>query len=229
MDRRDLDHRFAAVGSPLVVAAEPAAPHQPGEGPLDAPSLRQQHEALRSFGPPHDFDPPLRLIRHCGPATSIQRCKAWSRYLERRGRDTWSRPTRRRAAGADPRRAGRAPASSAAASSAEAAVTTTASGRPSVSTPICRLRPVIFLPPSNPGSPPAPAVFTDRPSRPPAPGGRLAAGGDADPLPQRVEDRPEGALAPPTGRSTRGRCSWGAGRGAAAPTGSRCGPDRAAC
>lgn len=47
MNRADLNHRFAAVRPPLVVAAEPAAPHKLGEGLLDDPSLRRQHEALR--------------------------------------------------------------------------------------------------------------------------------------------------------------------------------------
>src|ERR687886_15653 len=46
------------------------------------------------------------------------------------------------------------------ASGNDAAVTTTTNNNPSVSTAMCRLRPLTFLSPSNPTSPPTSVVFT---------------------------------------------------------------------
>src|SRR5580700_6340876 len=51
-----MDHRLGAVDAVLVVPHEPAPPGHPSEGALDDPAAWKDFEALRGIGPFDDFD-----------------------------------------------------------------------------------------------------------------------------------------------------------------------------
>src|SRR5512135_3050298 len=56
MNRTDLDHGLAGSGEPLVVAAVPPIPTDPGECPFDHPAAVQQHKPLRAGRALHHLD-----------------------------------------------------------------------------------------------------------------------------------------------------------------------------
>ena len=56
MNRTGLDHCLAGLGEPLVVAAVPPIPTDPGERPFDHPAAVQQHKPLRAGWALHHLD-----------------------------------------------------------------------------------------------------------------------------------------------------------------------------
>lgn len=72
VDHRDENHRLTALRQLLIVFAQAPAAAQPGEGPLDDPSLRQHDKArVRPFddldGPMEDRSGPLDQLARIAP------------------------------------------------------------------------------------------------------------------------------------------------------------------
>ena len=63
IDHCDIDHGFAALRERFVVLAEPPVFAEPGEGPLDDPSTRQDHESDLVAGAFDDVENPAAEFR----------------------------------------------------------------------------------------------------------------------------------------------------------------------
>lgn len=134
LDTGQLDHCFSGLRQKLVVDGQPSEVLQPGESPFDNPSFQEDLELTGTFiGAKHDFNDPAELSSH--PVTKGALVPAICKYLTEARELVFKFLDNLRAPLLSCRLA---------------SWTATAIGRPSVSTTMCSLRPLIFLFPSIP-------------------------------------------------------------------------------
>ena len=147
MHMADLHHSSPGFNMALVVLAVPAVPTMPGMRTFPHPAFRQRCKAFRALGTRCDFDAPPRTM---GRPPRGKRVGVVLRIRTNRGE---TRDIPRRDVGEQ--------GLSCCPLIEPALGMSTASNKSTVSTSRCRLRPVIFLPPSSPRSaPPISVVLT---------------------------------------------------------------------
>src|SRR5262245_15024397 len=158
MNHRQLNHGCAGQDRLFPVQAQPPVPLQPRKRPLHHPALGQQHEPLGPRGAAHHLEFVVGVALH--PGRQVVVVVVLVRPQPPQAREVLPAHCSSTCGATSP-------------SSALAAVTTTASSRPSVSTAMCRLRPLTFLCTSTPRCSPPSLVATDWLSMLPALGGGL--------------------------------------------------------
>jgi hypothetical protein len=134
-DHGPVDDGLVVLGETFVVADGASAAGDPGQRPLDDPPAGQDLEGVQVIGPADDFQRQLRLELARGPGDELSGVAAVGPGELDRGEGAADVPQQGLAASR---------------SWMPAAVISTVSSRPSVSTAMCRLRPLIFLPAQNP-------------------------------------------------------------------------------
>ncbi len=153
---RDPSHEEAAGGAlcpgqgtlqaPLEVPGEPAASAHPGEAPRHDPAAGDDRETPGFLRPSHDLQDVGKrellqpVAQPVTPVSAVGKHLQDPRALLGRSTITSGAPSR---------------------SCTSAGCTCTTIGLPSMSTAMCRFRPLIFLPASCPEGPPLSVVFTD--------------------------------------------------------------------